>query len=178
MQLLVSVDGYFEGPNRELDWFVLDDEFFSYVKDMLGSIDGILLGRVTYEFFAAHWPNSTQDEAARMNSLPKYVVSTTLQEATWSNSTIIGDDVVNKVTQLKKEPGRDLAILGGSILATTLADHGLIDEFRIFVLPVALGEGRRFLVGLSEPLDLTMQKSLVTSGGLVTNYYSLTTPTG
>jgi dihydrofolate reductase len=69
-QFHVSVDGYFDGPNQELDWFVLDDEFFAYVEDMLGSIGGILLGRTTYEGFAAHWPNSTQSEAAAMNALP------------------------------------------------------------------------------------------------------------
>src|SRR6202041_2402332 len=72
LQLHVSVDGYFDGPNQELDWFVLDDEFFAYVETMLGSIDGILLGRTTYDAFAAHWPNSTQARSSKMNTLPKF----------------------------------------------------------------------------------------------------------
>jgi len=97
LQLHVSVDGYFDGPNQELDWFVLDEEFFAYVEAMLGSIDGILLGRTTYEGFAAHWPNSTQAEASKMNTLPKFVASTTLSNATWSNTTIMADDVPNVV---------------------------------------------------------------------------------
>ena len=109
LQIALSVDGYFDGPNQELDWFVLDDEFFAYVEAMLGSIDGILLGRTTYEGFAAHWPNSTQAEAAGMNTLPKFVASTTLTNATWSNTTIIADDVPNAVARMKKEPGKDIA---------------------------------------------------------------------
>ncbi len=111
LQLFVSVDGYFDGPDQELDWFILDDEFFAYVETMLGSIDGILLGRTTYEGFAAHWPTSTQAEAAAMNSLPKFVASATLSQATWSNTTIIADDVANIVAGMKQEPGKDLAIL-------------------------------------------------------------------
>lgn len=175
LQLLLSVDGYFDGPNQELDWFVHDDEFFAYVDAMLGSIDGILLGRTTYEGFAAHWPNSTQAEAARMNALPKFVASTTLSHATWSNTTIIADDVPNVVAQMKKEPGQDLAIFGSSILASTLASHGLIDEFRFFIVPVLLGRGKRFLDGLPDRLDLTLQGTRVSGSGVIANYY---TPTG
>jgi dihydrofolate reductase len=173
-QLLVSVDGYFEGPNHELDWFIHDDEFFTYVNTMLNEIDGIILGRVTYEFFAEYWPYSTQDEAPRMNELPKYVVSSTLRDATWSNSTIISDDVINAVARLKQQPGSDLAILGGSKLATTLAEHGLIDEFRFFVLPVILGRGRRFLDGIGEHMALTLLESRVSSAGIINNYYAPT----
>lgn len=106
LQLHVSVDGYFDGPNQELDWFVLDEEFFAYVEAMLGSIDGILLGRTTYEGFAAHWPKSTQAEASKMNTLPKFVASTTLSNATWSNTTIMADDVPNVVARMKQEPGK------------------------------------------------------------------------
>jgi dihydrofolate reductase len=133
LQLLISADGYFEGPNRQLDWFVLDDEFFAYVDAMLDSIEAILLGRITYEGFAAHWPTSTQAEAERMNALPKYVASTTLSTATWSNTTILADDVPSTGARLKQEPGKDLAIFGSSILASSLAAHGLIDEYRLFV---------------------------------------------
>jgi len=175
LQLLVSVDGYFDGPNQELDWFVVDDEFLAYVDAMLGSIDGILLGRTTYEGFAAHWPHSTQAEAAGMNTLPKFVASTTLSNATWSNPTIIADDVPNAVARMKQEPGKDLAIFGSSILASTLAAHGLIDEYRFFVVPVLLGRGKRFLDGLPDRLDLTLQQTRVSGSGVVAHYY---TPTG
>jgi dihydrofolate reductase len=175
LQLHVSVDGYFDGPNQELDWFVLDEDFFAYVEAMLGSIDGILLGRTTYEGFAAHWPNSTQAEASKMNTLPKFVASTTLTNATWSNTTIMADDVPNVVARMKQEPGRDLAIIGSSNLASTLAAHGLIDEYRFFVVPVLLGSGRRFLDGLPERLDLTLTDTHISGWGVAAHFY---TPTG
>jgi dihydrofolate reductase len=171
-QLHVSVDGYFDGPNQELDWFVLDDEFFTYVEAMLRSIDGILLGRTTYEGFAAHWPSSTQAEAPAMNTLPKFVASTTLTDAAWSNSTIIVDDVMPVVARMKQEPDKDLALIGSATLAMTLAAHGLIDEYRFFVIPVMLGRGKRFLEGLPEPIDLTLQKSHVFPSGVIAQNYT------
>lgn len=172
LQLLVSVDGYFDGPDGQLDWFAVDDEFLSYVDEMLESIDGILLGRTTYQGFATLWPKSTQAEAARMNALPKLVASTTLNNTTWSNTTIIAGDVPTAVARMKQEPGKDLAIFGSSILATSLAAHGLIDEFRFFVAPVILGRGRRFLDGLPGRLDLTIQETRVSGSGLVTQFYT------
>jgi dihydrofolate reductase len=171
-QIHVSVDGYFDGPRQELDWFVLDDEFFAYVEEMLGSIGGILLGRTTYEGFAALWPNSTQPEAAAMNALPKFVASTTLTEATWANTTIIADDVAQFVARLKQEPGKDIALIGSSHLAATLAAHGLIDEYRFFVVPVLLGRGKRVLDGLPERLALALQSSRVFPSGVVAQYYA------
>jgi dihydrofolate reductase len=174
-QIHVSVDGYFDGPDQDLDWFVLDDAFFAYVEEMLGSIGGILLGRTTYEGFAAHWPHSTQDEAPAMNALPKFVASTTLSDATWSNTTIIEGDVPAAVARLKQEPGRDIALIGSSHLAATLAAHGLIDEYRFFVVPVLLGRGKRVLDGLPERLALTLQQSRVLPSGVVVQYY---TPAG
>jgi dihydrofolate reductase len=174
LQLLVSVDGYFDGPDHELDWFVVDDEFLGYVNTMLESIDGILLGRTTYEHFAAHWPDSIQDEAEAMNALPKFVASRTLTDATWSNTTIIADDVPATVARMKQEPGKDLALLGSADLATTLAEHGLIDEYRFFVSPVLLGRGRRFLDGLPGRLPLALQETRVSGSGVVAQYYTPT----
>jgi len=146
--------------------------FFAYVDTMLDSIDAILLGRTTYEGFVAHWPNSTQAEAPRMNSLPKFVASTTLRNATWSNTTVIADDVANAVARMKKEPGKDLAIIGSSILASSLAAHGLIDEYRFFVVPVLLGRGKRFFDGLTDRLDLSLQETRDAGSGVVVNYYT------
>jgi dihydrofolate reductase len=173
-QLHVSVDGYFDGPNQELDWFVVDEEFFAYVDGRLGSIDGILLGRTTYEGFSAYWPNSTQAEASKMNTLPKFVASTTLNHATWSNTTIMTDDVPNVVARMKEEPGKDLAIIGSSVLASTLAAHGLIDEYPFFVVPLLLGRGKRFLEGLPDRLKLILTDTQVAGSGVVTHYYTPT----
>jgi dihydrofolate reductase len=175
LQLLVSVDGFFEGPSQELDWFMVDDEFLSYVDGMLGTIDAILLGRATYDHFADHWPNSTQPQAAAMNALPKFVASTTFETAAWSNTTIIAGDVPDAVAGMKREPGKDLALLGSPMLATTLAAHGLIDEYRLFVTPTLLGQGRRFLDGLPDRITLTLKEARVSRSGVVAQFY---TPTG
>jgi dihydrofolate reductase len=139
---------------------------------MLGSIGGILLGRSTYEGFAAHWPNSTQPEAAAMNALPKFVASTTLADAAWSNTSIIAGEVPEFVARLKQEPGKDLALIGSSHLAATLAAHGLIDEYRFFVVPVVLGRGKRVLEGLPERLALTLLSSRLFPSGVVAQYYA------
>jgi dihydrofolate reductase len=171
LHLLVSADGYFDGPDHELDWFVVEDEYFAYVDTMLDSIDGILLGRTTYEGFAAYWPDSTQAEAARMNSLPKFVASTTLEHATWSNTTIIADDVPGAIARMKKEPGKDLALIGSAGLASTLAAYGLIDEYRFFVVPVILGRGRRFLEDLPDRVELGLRESRAFRSGVVANFY-------
>jgi dihydrofolate reductase len=113
--------------------------------DELLDADAQLLGRKTYEGFAAAWP-SIKDEvgfAERMNSMPKYVVSTTLQQADWNNSTILPGNVLDEVTRLKQQPGRDILVAGSAQLVQTMARHQLVDEYRLMVFPVILGVGRR-----------------------------------
>jgi dihydrofolate reductase len=113
--------------------------------DELMAADAQLLGRRTYEGFAAVWP-SIKDEAGfadRMNSMPKYVVSSTLQTATWNNSTILRGNVVDEVTRLKQAPGRDILVAGSCQLVHTLAQHHLVDEYRLMIFPIVLGSGKR-----------------------------------
>jgi dihydrofolate reductase len=113
--------------------------------DELEAADAQLLGRTTYEGFAAAWP-SMHDAvgfADRMNSMPKYVVSRTLQQATWNNTTILRGDVLDEVSRLKRAPGRDILVAGSCQLVQTLAQHGLVDEYRLMVFPIVLGSGKR-----------------------------------
>jgi dihydrofolate reductase len=113
--------------------------------DELMAADAQLLGRRTYEGFAAAWP-SIKDEAGfadRMNSMPKYVVSSTLQAATWNNSTILRGNVLDEVTRLKQAPGRDILVAGSCQLVQTLARHQLVDEYRLMIFPIVLGFGKR-----------------------------------
>jgi dihydrofolate reductase len=107
--------------------------------------ESLLLGRRTYEGFAAAWPSRTDEVgfADKMNSMPKYVVSTTLKDPEWSNSTVIGDDVAGQVARLREEASGDVFVAGSAQLVQTLLRHGLVDEVRLMVFPVVLGSGKR-----------------------------------
>src|SRR5919201_1018450 len=120
------------GP--EGDKFKLDETLAS---------DAVLLGRVTYEGFAEAWPSRTGEFADKLNGMPKYVVSTTLEEPGWNNSTLINDDVAEEVSKLKQQPGGDLVVHGSATLVRTLMQHDLVDEYRLMVFPIVLGTGKR-----------------------------------
>ena len=131
----VSVDGYMEGPNREIDWHMVDDEYFRHQIDWLAGAGAFLGGRVTYELMAGFWPAADQDPAATpmviefaqiWRETPKVVYSRTLERAEW-NATVVHDVVPAEVLALKAQPGGDL-VLGGSDLAAEFARHDLIDE--------------------------------------------------
>jgi dihydrofolate reductase len=145
--LVTTVDGYYEGPDQEFDWPVVDEEFNAFGLEQLEEVDTLLFGRVTYEGMAAYWPTpaAVQDDprvAAKMNGLPKVVVSRTLDHAGWANTLVLRDDVAGELTRLKRQPGKDIAILGSSDLTVSLLGMGLVDELRIMVHPVVLGAGK------------------------------------
>ena len=148
----VTVDGVIEAPGFDEHrdgrnaWALRvqgeDDEQFNLHQ--IFTADGFLLGRKTYQIWAAFWPTVTVDEelAKRMNDVPKYVVSKTLDRADWNNSTLISDDVVGAVSRLKDQPGGDLLVFGSADLVDTLLEHDLIDEYRLLFYPVILGSGK------------------------------------
>ncbi|MFF7214582.1 dihydrofolate reductase family protein [Streptomyces sp. NPDC008238] len=149
MQMSVSLDGYFEGPDREIDWHLVDEELHLHMNERLKVMGGFLSGRVTHELMAAHWPTADADPqsspaeaefAAIWRDMPKVVYSRTLERADWG-TTIVRDVVAEEVMELKARPGGDLA-LGGADLAASFLRLGLVDEFRIYVHPVLLGRGR------------------------------------
>jgi dihydrofolate reductase len=139
----------------------------------LQAADALLLGRVTYEGFAATWPQmaeQTGEYGVMMNGYPKYVASTTLETAEWNNSTIIRDNVVEAVIALKQQPGKDIVVFGSGRLIETLLRHDLIDEYRLLVFPVVLGDGQRlFPDGLATNLQLAEAQSF--SSGVVALTY-------
>ena len=154
---LISLDGYFEGPDRDINWHHVDEEFNEFAIQQTGEFGALLFGRVTYELMAGYWPteaaNRDDPEIARlMNSLPKIVFSNTLDNAEWENTKLVRDNIVEEVTKLKEQPGKDIAIFGSSDLAVTFIDLGLIDEFRIMINPVVLGGGKPILQGIKSPL--------------------------
>ncbi len=149
----MSLDGVIEDPvgmegSGLGDWtgpYIRGPEGDKFKIDELFASDAVLLGRKTYEAFAAVWP-SVEDEtgfADRINSLPKFVVSNTLAEAGWNNSTIVTGDIVEKIRALKEEPGGDILVYGSAALVHALMPHGLIDAYNLMVYPTVLGRGKR-----------------------------------
>jgi dihydrofolate reductase len=173
---LISLDGFFEGPNRELDWHNVDAEFNDFAIQQLDSIDLILFGRITYEMMASYWPTDSAikddpEVADRMNSISKIVFSKTLPKAEWSNTTLIKDNAPEEVAKLKIQPGKDIAIFGSFGLALTLLPDKLIDEFRIMVNPVVLGRGKQMFDSITNRLHLKLINTRVFKSGNVLLYY-------
>ena len=158
----VTLDGVMEAPDKWQFPF-WNDETGKFKVDELFASDALLLGRVTYQEFAAAWPSMTDDEgfADRMNSLPKFVVSTTLKEAKWNNSRLIKGNVVQEISKLKQQPGQDILISGGAGLVHSLRQQDLIDEYRLLVYPIVLGSGKRlFRDGSNTTLKLVETQTL------------------
>ncbi len=145
-----------------------NDDIAKFKLDEIFASDALLLGRVTYQGFAAAWPSRTDEAgfADRMNSLPKYVVSTTLAKAEWNNSRLIKENVAAEVTRLKQQPGQEILVAGSDELVQTLMQNDLIDEYRLLVYPVVVGKGKRlFKEGNNVTLKLTESKAF--SSGVV-----------
>jgi dihydrofolate reductase len=150
LAMSVSLDGYFAGPDGELDWHMISEELHWHFNEHLRTMSAFLDGRVTYEMMADFWPTADADPAstppmvdfARIwRDMPKLVFSKTLQHADW-NATIVRDVVPAEIAKLKAEPGGDMA-LGGAVLAADFLRHGLVDELCLYVHPLVIGEGRR-----------------------------------
>jgi dihydrofolate reductase len=157
---MLSLDGVVEAPERWAFQF-WDDEISAWSMDELLDGDTLLLGRTTYEGFVAYWPSATEppDIAARMNSMPKLVASTTLAAVTW-NATLLRDDVAAQIAQLKRGPGGDILLLASADLTQTLIHHDLVDEYRLRVAPIVVGSGARLFREAEAPtnLDLVVAK--------------------
>ena len=131
----------------------------------------LLLGRVTYEEFAALWPTRDGEFAARFNSMPKYIVSSTLEDPQWNNSTVLEGDVVEEVSRLRHELDGDIVVPGGIRLARTLIEHDLVDELRLTVYPVVLGSGERLFGETSDKKPLRLVDTRTVDDGVVTHTY-------
>jgi dihydrofolate reductase len=169
--LFVSLDGVVEAPEKwNTPYF--NEEMAQEVGAQMAEADTMLLGRVTYETFAAAFAGQTGGMADVMNSTPKIVVSTTLDEAAWQNSTLLNGngDLVEQLTALKHKPGRNIAISGSGTLISSLLREGLLDELRLLVHPIVVGSGKRlFDDGEQIPLKLVGTKALQT--GVVALHY-------
>lgn len=174
--MLTTLDGFFEGPNQDISWHNVDEEFNEFAIQQLGELDTLFFGRVTYQGMVSWWPTpmALEDDpivAGIMNSKPKVVFSTTLDAADWENTRLVKDHVAEAVTQLKQEPGKDIAIFGSSDLTVSLIELGLVDELRIMVNPVVLGAGKQLLAGIHDAPKLQLIDSrLFRSGNVLLRY--------
>jgi dihydrofolate reductase len=165
---LVSLDGVIESPDR---WSLFDDEAAQLSMQELNKYDAFVMGRVTYEFFRANWGAvSGNPYIDRINAMPKYVASRTLGEVTW-NATLLGPDIVGAIEQLKAQPGKDLIKYGTSRVDDTLLRARLVDELRLWVMPVVVGTGQRLFEDVdtsSLKLTLTDVRKLANSSVILT----------
>ncbi|HKG93291.1 MAG TPA: dihydrofolate reductase family protein [Gemmatimonadaceae bacterium] len=160
----LTLDGVMESPEKWSFPF-WNEEAATFKHDELLATDALLLGRVTYEGFAAAWPSRTDESgfADRINSLPKFVVSTTLRDVSWNNSRLIAGNVADEVARLKDAPGGDIGVHGSCTLAQTLIRQDLVDEYHLLVYPVVRGSGKRlFADGVQASLTLADSKTFAT----------------
>ena len=189
MHTFVTLDGVMQGPGGADEdtsngfdrggWVVphIDEDFGRIVDGWFAQVDEFLLGRTTYDMMQAFWSQVTDPEdrvAAALNMLPKHVVSTTLTDPTWQNTTVISTDVVDAVSALKDKPGRELQVHGSWQLARALHDAGLVDEYRLMVFPVVLGSGKRLFAEGAATSGFALVDSAVTSAGVI---YQVLQPT-
>ncbi len=175
---MITLDGYFAGPQGEIDWHNVDEEFNEFAIRQLDKFGTLLFGRVTYEFMAGYWPTSAalQDDpvvAGKMNTIPKIVFSKTLEKADWKNTSLVKGDLGQEVRRLQQQAGKDAAIFGSGKLTNALANLGLVDEYRLMVNPVALGQGIPLFQGLHDPLRLKLISSRNFQNGNVLLVYGL-----
>ena len=155
----LSLDGIMEEPAWTFKYW--NDETANFKGEETTASDTLLLGRVTYQGFAAAWPESKDEGADYFNSVRKYVVSTTLDKAEWNNSRLIKDKIVEEVTKLKQQDGKDITVHGSATLVQTLIQHDLVDRYRFLVYPVVLGKGQRlFQEGITATLKLVEARAL------------------
>lgn len=170
----MSLDGIFDAETMG-QWFNPYDSVSrqTYIRDGILGSDAILFGRKTFEMLAPYWSAQKNNEmgvAAKLNSVDKYVVSTTLEKAEWENSTIIKDNLAAAITQLKQQPGNEIQVEGSATLVRSLAEAGLVDEYRFLVHPVIMGKGKRFFQdGLFQGLELIDTQTL--DHGVLVLYY-------
>lgn len=189
----VSLDGVSQGPGSPDEdtsdgftrggWFVpfVDAAFMQTVTKWIDAADAFLFGRRTYEAFAAHWPTVTDPADAvanKLNGVPKYVVSKSLRDGNWNPTTLLSKDIAAQVARIKRQPGREIQIHGSARLGHSLIQEGLVDEVRLAVAPVVVGQGRKLFPDGGAPLGFKLTRHEATSAGLaIHTYQAAGTPT-
>ena len=172
----VSLDGFTAGPNGELEWAIVDEELNPYVDALFRNVDTALYGRVTYLGMQSYWPTVLTDPEASprdlkhaqwVENVSKIVFSTTLARAEWKNSRLVKDHIAEEIASLKQQPGLDLMIFGSPRLTHTFIHLGLIDEYRLFLNPIALGGGIPLFQDIKDQVKLKLVNSKTHPSGVV-----------
>ena len=170
----ITLDGFFTAANGDFTWAKghMDPEFNAFVEQNAQGKGELLFGRVTYQLMMSYWPTPMAAKndpvvAERMNNLSKIVFSRTLDKATWKNTRLIKDDVVEAIRRMKQESGDSMVILGSGRIVSQLAAAGLIDEYQIVLNPVALGTGRTLFDGVKQKLSLKLSQTRAFSNGSI-----------
>lgn len=175
-----SLDGFVAGTNGEMNWIKVDEEIFDFVATMTANADAALYGRVTYDMMQAYWPTAgdkpnaskhDKEHSAWYMKVPKIVLSKTLSQEGLENTTVIGDNIAEKVNAIKQQPGKNILIFGSPSASHTLLGLGLIDEFWLFVNPVLLGQGMPLFKNINERTDLQLVESKTFGCGVIALHY-------
>jgi len=180
--MMVSVDGYFEGENHNIDWHNVDGEFNEYAIAQTDKVGTFLFGRRTYELMASYWQTESARKgdpivAQQMNETPKIVFSKSMERLTdipyWKNVTLVHEIDVEQIKKLKEMSNKDIGIYGSNNLCVNLIQLGLVDELRIMVNPVALGKGSQLLTGLNKQIKLELTDTKIFKSGNVLLFYKV-----
>lgn len=183
LMMSLSLDGYFEGPDHDIGWHLVDEELHQHMNDVAGRLGGDLCGRVTFELMDGYWPTADSDPdvspveaefAGIWRQLPKYVFSRTLEHLDDPNATLVREVVPEEIRALKGQPGGDL-VVGGADLAAEFLRLGLVDEFRIYVHPVLVGRGRQLFPVADALTSLSLVETRTFGNGVVLLRYALDT---
>ncbi len=183
----VSLDGFTAGPNGELEWAIVDEESYEDVADLVTTVDTALYGRVTYQMMESYWPtvpanpSSTRDElrhAHWVENVHKIVFSTSLESVTWNNTRLVKEHIAAEVARLKRLPGEDMMIFGSPSVVHTLTQHGVIDEYRLYVNPLVLGDGVPLFKGSKDRINLELLRARTYRSGVVGLHYRRVSDSG
>lgn len=173
LQMGVSLDGYVALPDGDLDWGLPpeDEAVIAWKMDSIRRVGTHIMGRATYEAMAATWPSSDEVYAAPMNDIPKVVFSRSLSSADWPDSRIARGDLAEEIDVLRHEPGRDIMVHGGARFVQALSQQRLIDEYRLVIRAVALGDGLQLFKDLARPLPLSLASAMTYPDGTAIHVY-------
>ncbi len=175
----ITLDGFIEGPNRELGWVIADDELHDYYTQLLHEADLLIYGRVTYELMVGYWPKAESDALATpgmkrfaqaLNPMRKIVFTKTLKDPGW-NTQVVAEFNPAHLQALKQQPGNSILLSGGASLASAFIEHGLVDEYRLLLQPVAIGQGKALFGGIKGQLALDFVESQRLASGVVALCY-------